>query len=90
MTTAVLRIAKASVGHGAGIRRPRWGAWSSHRTSPQKSLSLIERERVTTAPNRSVSLLLAVLVAACAREDGSPHFSSARWHGRRRFLILRK
>ena len=51
MTTAVLRIAKASVGEGTGIKRPHRGA--SEQSSgpfPTKacaSLFLIERDRVT-------------------------------------------
>jgi len=37
MTTAVLRIAEASAGQGAGISRPRCGGRSSHRDHSAKA-----------------------------------------------------
>jgi len=50
MTTAVLRIAKASVGEGTGIKRPRRGASKQSSgpfpTKAYASLFLIERDRV--------------------------------------------
>jgi len=81
MTTAVLRIAKASVGEGTGIKRPHRGA--SEQSSgpfPTKacaSLFLIERDRV-------IGRAAADLCWFCrgrhpARAWGRPaHFTSAR------------
>ena len=73
MTTAVLRIAKASVGEGTGIKRPHRGA--SEQSSgpfPTKacaSLSLIERDRVIHGANAEPSGFAERRIRH-AREDG--------------------
>src|SRR2546430_15053768 len=82
MTTAVLRIAKASVGGGTGIKRPHRGASEqSSAPFPTKacaSLFLIKRDRVI---GRAAADLFGSAEGGIqhAREGGSAHhFTSAR------------
>ena len=86
MTTAVLRIAKASVGEGTGIKRPHRGAVEqSSGPFPTKacaSLFLIERDRVVRGVSSAVPGQTFAGSAEGgirrAREGGLAHFTSAR------------
>jgi len=79
MTTAVLRIAQASVGRGAGIGRPRRGARSSHRDHFPKLVHLCLWSSVTVSYAAQARTMFVLLMASHgAREDGLAHFTSAR------------
>jgi len=77
MTTAVLRIAKASVGEGTGIKRPHRGASKQSSgpfpTKARASLFLIERDRVTGRAGADL-FNFAEDGIRHAREGGLAHF----------------
>ena len=77
MTTAVLRIAKASVGEGTGIKRPHRGASEQSSglfpTKARASLFLIERDVSQVVPGQTF-VGFAEDGIRYAREGGLAHF----------------
>jgi len=81
MTTAVLRIAKASVGEGTGIKRPHRGASKqSSGPFPTKAYASLFWSSVTVSSAVPRQTFVGSVEGGIrhAREGGLAHFTSAR------------